>query len=280
MNDTAAPERKPTTESKGKKRAPKMATGNDADYLPTPFEQNAAFELLKKRRNCPSSRLKVTNSSPGEFGVSLVHEDSTIAEVLLMHSFGSANPCFVNAMMSQLGNLAVKDGRVDCVQLEKLLATAQAISPKDEIEAMLAVQMAAIHQATLDAAKYLRNSTTAPADAQFSNSLNKLSRTFATQVETLKKYRSTGEQSIKVQHVTVADGGQAIVGNVQTGGRGDINKMEHQPHGLEETSAASLAYASGAEMFGNVEALRPALQGAGSQRLESVPLSRSQGRSA
>jgi hypothetical protein len=38
--------------------------------------------------------------------------------------------------------------------------------------------------------------------------LNKLARTFAVQVEALKKYRSTGEQSIRVQHVTVNDGGQ------------------------------------------------------------------------
>jgi hypothetical protein len=48
--------------------------------------------------------------------------------------------------------------------------------------------------------------------------LNKLARTFATQVEALKKYRSAGEQTIKVQHVTVNDGGQAIVGQHQAGG--------------------------------------------------------------
>jgi hypothetical protein len=50
--------------------------------------------------------------------------------------------------------------------------------------------------------------------------LNKLARTFAAQVEALKKYRSAGEQTIKVQHVTVNDGGQAIVGNVNKGGGG------------------------------------------------------------
>jgi hypothetical protein len=48
--------------------------------------------------------------------------------------------------------------------------------------------------------------------------LNKLARTFASQVEALKKYRSAGEQTIKVQHVTVNDGGQAIVGNVSQRG--------------------------------------------------------------
>jgi hypothetical protein len=49
--------------------------------------------------------------------------------------------------------------------------------------------------------------------------------TFALQMETLKKYRSSGEQRITVQHVTVNDGGQAVVGNVNTGGNA-MNKEE------------------------------------------------------
>ena len=47
-----------------------------------------------------------------------------------------------------------------------------------------------------------------------SNMLNKLARTFAIQVEALKKHRCGGEQTITVQRVTVNEGGQAIVGNV------------------------------------------------------------------
>ena len=47
---------------------------------------------------------------------------------------------------------------------------------------------------------------------------NKLARTFTAQVEALKRYRSAGEQTVRVEHVTVNDGGQAIVGNVTHGG--------------------------------------------------------------
>ena len=43
-------------------------------------------------------------------------------------------------------------------------------------------------------------------------------RTFTAQVETLKKYRTGGNQTIQVQHVNVNEGGQAIVGDVK--GRG------------------------------------------------------------
>jgi hypothetical protein len=40
----------------------------------------------------------------------------------------------------------------------------------------------------------------------------------------LKKYRSGGEQKVTVQHVSVSDNAQAIVGNVSTGGRRDMKK--------------------------------------------------------
>ena len=47
-------------------------------------------------------------------------------------------------------------------------------------------------------------------------------RTFAAQVEALRRYRSGGDQTIRVERVTVNDGGQAIVGNVCTkGGRNE-----------------------------------------------------------
>lgn len=68
----------------------------------------------------------------------------------------------------------------------------------------------------------LRKVTTEQDSAE--RTLNKLTRTFCAQMETLKKYRG-GEQKITVQHqhVTVNDGGQAIVGTVEQktdGGRG------------------------------------------------------------
>ena len=48
----------------------------------------------------------------------------------------------------------------------------------------------------------------------------KLTRTFTAQVEALKKYRSNGQQTVTVEHVTVNEGGQAIVGHVDQGGGG------------------------------------------------------------
>jgi hypothetical protein len=42
----------------------------------------------------------------------------------------------------------------------------------------------------------------------------KLLRAYCTQIETYRRLRGGGEQKITVQHVTVNEGGQAIVGAV------------------------------------------------------------------
>ncbi|MGB0632315.1 MAG: hypothetical protein ACPGRZ_16620 [Alphaproteobacteria bacterium] len=49
--------------------------------------------------------------------------------------------------------------------------------------------------------------------------LNKLARTFAMQMEALKKYRTGGQQKMTVEHVTVNEGGQVIVGQIEGGGK-------------------------------------------------------------
>ena len=50
--------------------------------------------------------------------------------------------------------------------------------------------------------------------------MNKLARTYAAQMDTIKRYRSKGQQTVRVERVTVENGGQAVVGNVSHGGEG------------------------------------------------------------
>ena len=66
----------------------------------------------------------------------------------------------------------------------------QAIDPRDEVEAMLAAQMAAVHLATMTFARRLNHVETHSTAGQRRIAANKLARTFAPQMETLKKYRS------------------------------------------------------------------------------------------
>ena len=115
-----------------------------------------------------------------------------------------------------------------------MLAVITGIEPRDQIEAMLAAQMAAVHMASMTFARRLAHVDNIPQQDSAERAFNKLTRTFAAQVSALKEYRSKGEQKMTVQHVHVAEGGQAIVGNVNAPaeGGGAREKSGEQPHAL------------------------------------------------
>jgi hypothetical protein len=88
----------------------------------------------------------------------------------------------------------------------------KSIEPRDQIEVMLATQMATVQMAMMTMSRRLANATMLPQQDSASNAFNKLARTYTTQMEALKRYRSTGEQRVVVERVTVQAGGQAVVG--------------------------------------------------------------------
>jgi hypothetical protein len=52
--------------------------------------------------------------------------------------------------------------------------------------------------------------------AAFGSAAAPLMRTFATQVEVLRRLRNGGQQFVRVEHVHINDGGKAIIGNVKS----------------------------------------------------------------
>jgi hypothetical protein len=89
-----------------------------------------------------------------------------------------------------------------------MLSVIKGIEPRDQIEAMLAAQMAAVHMASMTFARRLANVENIPQQDSAERAFNKLTRTFAAQMSALKDYRSKGEQKMTIQHVHVAEGGQ------------------------------------------------------------------------
>ena len=79
---------------------------------------------------------------------------------------------------------------------------------------MLAAQMAAVHVASMTFAHRLAHVDNIAQQDSAERAFNKLTRTFATQMEALKRYRTGAGQKVTLQHVSVAEGGKAIVGNV------------------------------------------------------------------
>lgn len=137
--------------------------------------------------------------------------------------FGGSSEVFVNGMLYHCINVS---GRSEDNVNDKTYAVGivAEIAPKDAIEGMLATQMAAIHIATMRHSRMMAGSETIQQLELHERVLNKLARTFTTQMEALRKHRNGGKQTVTVQHVNVQDGGEAIVGDVTHGAGGRDEK--------------------------------------------------------
>ncbi|MGO4439619.1 hypothetical protein [Rhizobium sp. RAF56] len=139
-------------------------------------------------------------------------------------AFGSKNPNFINGLLNQLIGIGSQGPKADVEGTAFVVAMVAGVKPQDQVEMMLAAQMAAVHNATMTFARRLAHVENIPQQDSASRALNQLARTFAAQVEALKRYRTGGQQQVTVKHVTVNEGGQAIVGNVSQGGQGGSKK--------------------------------------------------------
>lgn len=104
------------------------------------------------------------------------------------------------------------------------------ISPKDELEGMMAAQLIAAHNAAMECyRRAMIGEQTFEGRRENLAQANKLSRSFATLLEALNRHRGKGQQKVTVEHVHVHSGGQAMVGVVEPAGGGDRAKSEDQP---------------------------------------------------
>jgi hypothetical protein len=192
-------------------------------YEPTADERSAIENFRARRKQTP--QLKVRKKRGKEI-VSIDHPDLTSAQAVLLKALGTIEPDFLNGILNQLANTALYKGRVDENRLNFLLSMIKGFDPKDHLETMLATQMAAIHCLTMTFVHRLTNALDTPAQDFAERTLNKLARTFAAQVEALKRHRIASDQKVTVEQVTVKEGGKAIVGNVTHAGPISSGKME------------------------------------------------------
>ena len=175
--------------TKPKKREPEASK---AKYQPTAQEQ-AAIDKYVARHNAapPAPGIEVTkNGEVPEIGLN--HPDNAIGSVLLMEALGTANYDFMQGLLSQLANAGSHGREIDEANVNFMLAVVKDIKPRDQLEAMLAAQMAAIHMTTMTFTRRLAHVENIPQQDSAERALNKLARTFATQMVALKRYRTGG----------------------------------------------------------------------------------------
>ena len=200
--------------SRSKKTKPKQPPAKQ--YTPTKKEELAVDTIVERRkaRTCGADMRLTPEEDDGSIVLGFDHEDQTTAQALAMYEIGTADIRFFRGLLEQIASLGTPGSRRSERTSNFALGVIASIEPRDEVEAMLALQMATVHQATMVMARRLTHCETIPQQDSAERALNKLARTYTNQVETLKRYRSNGKQVVRVERVEVNEGGQAVVGDV------------------------------------------------------------------
>jgi hypothetical protein len=204
---------------------------------PTEAEQaeiRALAERKKTRRKSPRFAVDRQDGGQVQMMPAGVHADAAATRV--MNAFGITSVDLAERLTAQIMNtthLRSSNEPIAEGTLNAALAAVTGIAPRDEAEAMLVAQMVGVHWLAMD---LLRKANDRPLLNDAGNLAVKLLRTYTTQLEALKRYRSAGEQRVVVQHQHVnVTADQAAVqvnggGYPAPEGRGAASKPEERSH--------------------------------------------------
>ena len=160
-------------------------------------------------------------TAPSKLIQGLDHGTLTLHSGMVRDAFGSDDDGFIKGLFNQVLQLSNNGtGEPDESQLHFIAGALSGIKPRDELEGMLAVQIIANQILAMKFAGMLYRTSTIEKQEAVERMYTKLARTTPSLMEALRGKRTGGRQKVKVEHVHVHNGGQAIVGNVETGGGG------------------------------------------------------------
>jgi hypothetical protein len=135
----------------------------------------------------------------------------------LKKALGTSSSNFVNASLRQLQAATQFPGSgISEVGINAALAFIEGFAPQSEMEAALAVQTACTHSAAMSVLARLGPARgTEDRVCRFASAAARLLRAYTTQFEAYRRLRHGGDQYVRVEHVHVNEGAQAIIGNVR-----------------------------------------------------------------
>lgn len=139
----------------------------------SPEERTAIERACATKASGLAPRLKVQDKK-----ISIDHADPTVGWLLLRDALGSSDRDFLNGILKQLANASIKGGHVDEEDLNFMVSVVKGIKPRDQIETMLAEQMAGIHNTIMTFTRRLAHVENIPQQDSAERALNKLARTF------------------------------------------------------------------------------------------------------
>ena len=179
----------------------------------------AKYQELTKRKPV---KYKEVKGESGKVSIAVEYPDGQLREAKMSEALGTADPDLSNCLLAQVagtfeGTVSSDghDNKAVVAAINTAMAILNGIQPQNEIEAMLIVQMIGVHNMATAAMRrgMLKDQTFAGRQAN-ADQATKMLRTFAVQMEALKRYRAGSPQKTIVENVNVNEGGQAIVGTV------------------------------------------------------------------
>lgn len=211
-------------------------------YEPTDRESVALNKQAQRQtEQPPAPRFSVVEDYRG-IRVEQDHPDSVVAHSLLKDALGTVDDDFCRGLLAQLSAFdSLGDAAAVETELNFLLSVIKSGKPKDELDTMLLALMGKTFQVPMriaqnfaciqrdvlnmrrdltekdpfvlrEIAAIIKNLSLLQESTE--RSFNRCARTYAILLEALDRHRRSGEPSTTVQQLTVAQGGQAIVGNV------------------------------------------------------------------
>ena len=172
------------------------------------------------RRNCRSPPVRVSIEGIRSNVVSFASPGPAdrIWRNQLKAALGTVSDAFVDMALHHLERAArMPSGGPSDMAINGALAIIAAFAPQNEMEAALALQAACTHMVAMVMMARVGGGHGGPHRLPgMASAIAKLTRAYCTQVETHRRLRHGGDQHIRVEHVTVNAGGQAIVGGVNT----------------------------------------------------------------
>jgi hypothetical protein len=135
----------------------------------------------------------------------------------LKNALGTGSNHFVDASLQQLVAAArLPFSGISETAVNASLAFIEGAKPQDEVEWALVIQMACTHTAAMAVLSRLGGGHGPDRNIAIkASAASRLLRAYATQVEALRRLRNGGSQFVRVEHVHVNEGGQAVIGNVK-----------------------------------------------------------------
>ncbi len=188
-----APAQPPPPKVKFEGKSVTVVAGDECEVGRAAKDQRQAFSEA-------ASRAVIATYGPGEPPTSQAFEDQAESIFAFAGSLDVGSATFRSQYVELLG-----EGRFTSFHQ----ASIHAMQPRDPFEALLVAQMSAIHAAMMDLTGRLAKAEYLEQSKFYESAISRLARTYAAQMETLRKHRGDGTQTVR--HVHVNEGGQAVV---------------------------------------------------------------------